>query len=484
MPKDENDSLPAHLRALLGGEEGTLRREAEKALGRSVERITTGRFGRAFKLGSLAASGGARVAMGRARQMLGRDGPTLSRDEGVALATQMLETFSELRGIAMKVGQMLSYVDDGLPPEMQKLLALLQRDAPPMPFDTVRTILAQELGRDPDQVFRSIEPVPLAAASIGQVHRAVLADGTAVAVKAQYPGIDKAMRSDLKNGKVGALFNRMLFVNTDVKGIMDELEERLLDECDYRKEAEYQRAFGQRFKGHPIIVVPEVHDISTQRVLVTTLHHGHSFYEWLATNPSAAERDRVTRAFYRFYLGSFYMDGLFNCDPHPGNYLFRDDGRIVFLDYGCCRRFNDERRRTWCTMAQAVRRDDPEEMDRVGRVIGFIPPGVEYDRAGYRTLLRYIYEPYLLDEPYDFAVHRPAKTFRSMFTENTNLFRMNMPADSVFLNRITFGLVSLMADIGSKLNIYRHADHYFAGNDPDWPEDPVLAAAREKSRAG
>jgi hypothetical protein len=129
-------------------------------------------------------------------------------------------------------------------------------------------------------------------------------------------------------------------------------------------------------------------------------------------------------------------------------------------------------------MAKAVRRDDPVEMDAQGRTIGFIPPGVDYDRASFRSLMRHIYEPYLVDEPYDFAVHRPGKTFRSMFTENPNLFRMNMPADAVFLNRITFGIVSLLTEIGTKLNCYRQADQYFAGYDPDWPADPVLAAAR------
>jgi predicted unusual protein kinase regulating ubiquinone biosynthesis (AarF/ABC1/UbiB family) len=254
--------------------------------------------------------------------------------------------------------------------------------------------------------------------------------------------------------------------------------ERLLDECDYRKEAAYQHAFGERLAGHPTIVVPKVHDdVSTSRVLVTTLEQGRSFYEWLGSSPDAAARDRVTRTFYRFYLGSFYLDGLFNCDPHPGNYLFRDDGKVVFLDYGCCRRFPEERRLAWIAMAKSVRGDNAEEMDRAGRAIGFIPPGVDYDRAAFRTLMRHIYEPYLIDEAYDFALHRPGKTFRTMFVENPNLFRMNMPADAVFLNRITFGLVSLMTEIGSRLNCYRQADFYFAQHDPDWPEDPKLAAA-------
>lgn len=474
-----DDRIPQHLRALLTADDGTLRNEIEKTLDRSVEKIATGRVGRAFKLGKIAMNGGARLALGRAKQLFGGEGPALSKDDGLALAKQMLETFSELRGVTMKLGQMLSYVDDSLPPEARKILALLQRDAPALPIETVRQVLTEELGRDPSTVFATFEERPLAAASIGQVHRATLLDGTAVAVKVQYPGIEQAMRSDLKNAKVGNLLQRALFVHTDIPAIMDELEQRLLDECDYTKEASYQEAFAERFRGHPGIVVPHVHrEVSTKRVLVTTLQKGRTFYEWLASNPSQAERERVSRLFYRFYLGSFYIDGYFNCDPHPGNYLFTDDGKVVFLDYGCCRRFPEERRLAWVEMAQVVRGDQPAELNRIGLKLGFLIDGVEYDRTAFRSLMRYLYEPYLEDAAYDFTRHKPMKTFRAMFTENANVFKLNMPSDAVFLNRITFGLVSLLTEIGAPLNCYRLADQYFARVDPDWPEDPVLLVPR------
>lgn len=471
---DRGRDLPAHLRALLG-EDGELRRAAQDSVAKSLERVSTGRVGRAVKLGSLAVSGGARLALGRAKRLLGGAGEApLSKEDGLALATRMVETFAELRGVAMKAGQMLSYVDDGLPEEMRKMLALLQRDAPPLSIEAVRGLLREELGAAADALV-GLEPAPIASASIGQVHRARLRDGTEVAVKVQIPGIDQAMRADVRNGKVAALFQRAFLVNTDVKGILEELEERLLDECDYTKEAAYQESFAKRFAGHPVIVVPRVfHDLCRRRVLVTAFEPGRTFHEWLAADPSPAERRRASHALYRFYLGSLYLDGIFNCDPHPGNYHFRDNGQIVFFDFGCCRRFSDERRRAWIEMARAIRSDDSDRIDRAARVIGFIPPAVEsYDRANFRDLMRHIYEPYLRDEDYDLALHRPGKTFRTMFTQNPNLFRMNMPADSVFLNRITFGLVSLMADIGAPLNMYRLADAYFEGRDPDWPDDPA-----------
>lgn len=483
MTEQRNETLPEHLEALLRGDDGTLRSEIEKALGGSLDRLSTGRMGRAFKMGRLAVGGGAKMAFGKARQLLkGGGGAVLETGEGVALAAQMLLTFSELRGIAMKVGQMLSYLDDMLPPEAQRILALLQRDASPMPWETVHQVLCEEHGRPPEESFAYINPTPMAAASIGQVHEGRLHDGTRVAIKVQYPGIEKAMRADLKNARVGALFKRALFINTDMKAVMDEIEQRFIDECDYRKEAAFQEIFYQRLKGHPLIVVPKVHhELVSARVLVTTLEEGKTFYQWLDSDPSPKEREQMSRAFYRFYIGSFYMDGIFHCDPHPGNFLFRDDGKIVFLDYGCARQFTEERRKAWIGIASIVPTDDREAIEAAAQKVGFTYEGKDYDWPSFRKLMRHLYDPYLVDEPYDFAKHKPAQTFRLMFLENPNLFKMNMPADAVFLNRITFGLVSLMSEIGAVLNVNQMSNAYFEMKDPDWPEDPVLI---ERARLG
>lgn len=472
----ERGRLSAHLGALLGRDE-RLRREVERVLEAPLEELSTSRLGRALKMGKVAASTTSRAVLDKARGLVGGTGER-DRSGDLATAVELLETFAELRGVAMKLGQMLSYVDDSLPPEIRRLLAVLQRDAPPMPAAEAERVIAAELGADWRTRIVEFEPTPLAAASIGQVHRGRLADGTEVAIKVQYPGMAEAMRADLKNARLLGLFQKLFFFRTDTESIFAELEERLLDECDYAKEAAYQEAFRARFAGHPHIVVPQVHaHVSTSRVLVTTFHRGKGFYEWLAESPSAERRARMTRTFYRFYLGSFYIDGYFNCDPHPGNYIFLEDDRVAFLDYGCARRFTDARRQAWVDMAKVTRLDDPEALHRQALEVGFFKPGVDYDRAAFRTLIRYLYEPYLVDAPYDFREHRPDRTFREMFTSNPNLFKLNMPADAVFLNRITFGLVSLLAELGAPLNCYRMADAYFARTDPDWPEDPHLTPA-------
>ncbi|MBI4818602.1 MAG: AarF/ABC1/UbiB kinase family protein [Deltaproteobacteria bacterium] len=450
-------ALPAHLRALLGDrDDGAAARLLALLERDEANPVSTSRLRRGLSLSKIAVKAGAHA-------LVGYD------PKGLELAVEMVRTFGELRGITAKLGQMLSYVDDALPPEAKKVLALLQRDLPAMPFSTVESVIEAELGKITDH-FVEFEQAPFAAASIGQVHRAQKRDGTLVAVKVQYPGIESAMAADLKNAKVGSLMKRVLFYNTDFDGIFSELEQRFLDECDYRKEADYQEDFGRRFAGHPVVVIPAVHRAETaRRVLTTTLVHGRSFHEWLASDPSTEERARATRAFYRFYLGSFYLDGLFNCDPHPGNYLFPDDGKIAFLDHGCARRYPPERIALWVELCRAVVNDHGPTLDRLAVTMGFFPEGFAYDRNGFRQLLRYLYLPYLEDVEFDFAGHRPVETFRRMFVDNPNLRTLNMPPDAVFLNRIGFGLVSLMSEIGCKLNIHRIAHAYFDGVDPDWP---------------
>jgi predicted unusual protein kinase regulating ubiquinone biosynthesis (AarF/ABC1/UbiB family) len=465
----DDDDLPEHLRPVVG--EGTserARRAIGKVTGGTLDKLSTGRLGRAAKLGKLAWAGGRAVLGDKVRSAMGGN----TTGSGQALATEMLQTFSEMRGISMKLGQMLSYLDDGLPPEAQRVLAVLQRDVQPMPWPKMQPVLEEGLGRPYEEIFAEVDATPIAAASIGQVHRGRLHDGTAVAVKLQYPGMAEAMKADLKNAKVLNIIQKGLSFSTDTAAITAELEQRFLDECDYEKEAAYQNAYQRRFAGHPTIVVPDVfEELSSGRVLVTRFERGRGYYEWLA-DASPTAREHAARTFYRFYLGAFYLDGLFNCDPHPGNYLFRDDGKIVFLDYGCCRRFEPPRLEQWIAFCKVICQDDEDGIDRTGRELGFVKGPGTYDREAFHDLIRYLYTPYLADAPFRFRDYRPQETFRRMFTENKNLFKLDMPPDTVFLNRINFGLVSLLAEMDAVINVRSTVDAYFEGIDPDWPEDP------------
>jgi predicted unusual protein kinase regulating ubiquinone biosynthesis (AarF/ABC1/UbiB family) len=483
MTKDKRGrEIPAHLQPLLDAQTDERTREAlEEALGAEGKRLKTGRWGRALEMSRFALGTGSRWLVEKARGAVSSEEEAEERKRKATqdLALQMIQTFSKMRGAAMKLGQMLSYLGDVLPPEAKKLLSVLQRDAPPMPWEQIRDQFFDAFGREPEEVFASFSHQPIASASIGQVHRATLHDGTPVAVKIQYPGIEEAMQADLKNGQFLGLFQQLIFFRTDTKAILRELEERFLDECNYLQEAAYQKEYARLLAGHPWIVVPEVHEEwTTKQILTTTYYEGKGFYEWLQSKPDAEVRDRVTRLFYRFYLGSFYLDGLFHCDPHPGNYSFLEDGRVVFFDYGCTRRFPEERRKLWVRMCRAVYRDKEEEMRELAYQVGFLKEGASCDWAAFRELMRYLYEPYLINEPFAFSRHKPHETFRKMFLDNPNLFKLNMPADAVFLNRIGFGLVSLLAEMETSLNCYEYAENYFVGTDPDWSEDPIFHLAR------
>ena len=475
--------LPPHLRALLETDnDEQLQQGIRKVLEiDETTSIRTGRVSRALRMGSMAAGTGRRWLTQRAKRLImhSTSAQEDARAAGIETAVELVKAFAELRGAAMKLGQMLSYVDDALPKEMRAILSMLTRDAPPMPWNTLRSQFEEEFGNPPENIFSDFEETPMAAASIGQVHRARLPDGRAVAVKIQYPGVLESLQADLKNSNVLMTFHRFLGFGVNTRELLTELETRLLDECDYRKEAAYQIRFGRRFANHPHIVVPAVvHEHSGRRILTTELYEGLSFYQWLASNPSPEQRNLASRMLYRFYQGSFYLDGLFNCDPHPGNYLFTEDNRFVFFDYGCARTYAPSRRRLWIGLNRAVVNDDRDQIRHHAMALGFFTAKTKLDFDAFVEMMRVAYKPYLSPGPFPFHEDKPGDNFRTLFTSNPNFRKLNMPADGVFLNRIMFGIFSLLGQIGGELDVHRQAGAYFQGEDPDWPDDPALQPPR------
>ena len=292
------------------------------------------------------------------RQGIGRVAGKLTRDEQKQLdrftreAERYVAVLGDMKGVAMKVGQMLSFLDAGAIPEQhraayQQIVGALQADAPPMQFETVRDVLELELEHPLEEVFAWIGERPMAAASIGQVHAARLPDGRDVVVKVQYPGVGDAIRSDLQNTELIASFARLgaklspIRVTADPTAIAEEITERVTEELDYRIEAANQADFHSHYEGHPFIRIPEVvSELSTERVLVMDQHDG---MRWTAALEQPQElKDAWGEVIYRFVFGSLYDFGEFNADPHPGNYLFHTDGGVTFLDFGCVKRFSPE----------------------------------------------------------------------------------------------------------------------------------------------
>jgi predicted unusual protein kinase regulating ubiquinone biosynthesis (AarF/ABC1/UbiB family) len=306
--------------------------------------IPTSRLSRSSKVGKLAATQAARQMGTRATNMA-------RSDEGKqrALAKRQLETAEQIvaalgtmKGAAMKLGQVMSFLDVGLVPEefreeFQAKLAELRDAAPKVSFKDMKKVIEGQYGARIDDVFQTFDPVPIAAASIGQVYRARLDDGRDVAVKVQYPGVAQAVRADMQNLGIILWLMKSVAPGLDPKAMGDEIRSRIDEELDYELEAQNQRTLARIYRGHPFIVVPAVvTSLSHEKVIVTEFVSGRGFEE-LKQLPQD-ERDRLGEIIFRFYFGCMYRHHQFSGDPHPGNSLLLDDGRMAFLDFGLFKR--------------------------------------------------------------------------------------------------------------------------------------------------
>jgi predicted unusual protein kinase regulating ubiquinone biosynthesis (AarF/ABC1/UbiB family) len=259
----------------------------------------------------------------------------------VRTAKDALEVVGNMKGVMMKFAQFASFQPQ-VPESAREHLKQLQAAAPPMTSELAAECIERELGASPTDVFARYHHDPIASASIGQVHRARTKDGRDVAVKVQYPGVDDAIRSDLANAE-GFIktFGAALGEDGDLTPHLEEVARRVGDELDYETEAENQRFFAERYRGHPFVKVPDVlEELTTPRVLTSEFVIGRGFYDVLGD--PARDRDRFGEIIFRFAFTSVFADGVFSGDPHPGNYLFLDDGRVCVLDFGLVKRTTPE----------------------------------------------------------------------------------------------------------------------------------------------
>ena len=310
----------------------------------------------------LGARVGTTAASNRARRVFASAERKEALDAELELRTaeDVAATLGNMKGVMMKLGQVASFVDDGMPEPVRQALEQLQADAPPMSVELAAEMVERELGAPPEKLFAEWDPVPIAAASIGQVHRAITRDGRAVAVKVQYPGVEEAIKADLAGMEMSMLPAPVVFKNFDVQPFIDELRERIGEELDYRIEASNQQLFADYYRGHPFIHVPDViASLSSERVLTSELATGVRFAEleeW-----EASERQLAAETIFRFVFRSLYRLKAFNGDPHPGNYLFRPGGRVTFLDFGLVKRFTDDDISQLLDLVDAMVLDDDME---------------------------------------------------------------------------------------------------------------------------
>ena len=350
---------------------------------RVAKELPTGRVRRAVKVGRLAggqtARGYATKAANLTRSSEGRR--TAAERRQLQAAEQIFEVLGQMKGAAMKVGQVASFVDTGaFPPEFQERvqakLAELREAAPRVPFERMRKVMENDLGEPLESVFAEFGEEAVAAASIGQVYRARLDDGREVAVKVQYPGVARAVRADLQNLGLIMRVAKRIAPGMDAKAMTREIRERLTDELDYEHEAQQHRAFARTWRNHPFIYVPPVvTELCSEHVLVTEWVEGRGFDDVRTMGPEA--RDRFGEIVFRFFFGSLYRNGHFSGDPHPGNYRLMPDGRVAFIDFGMTKRVAREDLDAEVSAIRAAMDGDADELHRRLAAMGFFDPADE-----------------------------------------------------------------------------------------------------------
>ncbi len=363
-------------------------------------------------------------------------------------AEDVARELGNMKGAIMKAGQMISFIAEGLPPAAKDALATLQADVAPMAPSLAEGVVTAELGQSISRLFLDWDPVPVAAASIGQVHRAVMPDGRLVAVKVQYPGVDRAIRSDLDNAELlYGLFSSYALKSLDTKALVDELRARMGDELDYRIEARRQTEFAERYRDHPFIRVPEVvPERSARRVLTSGWVDGQRWDEFLSAADEAA-RQRAGEVIFRFAQGSVHRHRVFNGDPHPGNYRFHRDGSVTFLDFGLVKRWTPGELEKLTPVLDPLLSHDTEGTVRCLVQAGFLAPDHGLDPELVWQYVSNPYEPYLQDQFTFTRQWTSAALARALDVSGPCadvVKRLDMPPSFVILDRVVWGVAALL----------------------------------------
>lgn len=424
--------------------------------------VPSGRVRRTMPLaGFTARAGGGRVVAGL-RERAGDDGAVERFHERTA--ERYAELLGHSKGLLMKAGQIMSLVDaqslgtGGFGP-YQKALSRLQADAPPMHSDLVHSIVEAELGSRKGE-FAEFCDEPMAAASIGQVHRATLRDGQQVAVKIQYPGVADVIRDDLANTEMLATFLRFLGAasgtTSDFRAGAREVAARIAEEVDYRHEAEMIESFSQLYHGHPFIRVPElVPRLSADRVLTMTYLDG---VDWAAAQKAdQGLKNTWAEIVVRCNYGNFRHANFFQADPHPGNYRFAADGTVGFVDFGCVKFLSERKRWLMVAMTRAAIEGRKQDYRDIMVEAGFVPVDSDLTadelHAWQQSL---IYEISTATQPVRYTPDTTARTVRAMFDvrqKDHPMARMNAPDDYIFISRHQLSGISLCVGLNATLPI-------------------------------
>src|SRR3954465_11464738 len=440
------------------------------------EGIPGGRVQRTAKVGHVLGSAGARYAGTRARNVVRSDETAATEVDKrhVEAAERMVDALGQLKGAAMKIGQLASFIDtDFLPPEYRELyqdkLSQLRSEAPSMPWKQVREVLEEEWDEPVEELFEDFEEEAAAAGARGQVHRATLPDGRRVAVKIQYPGVAKALRADMQNAGMIMRMAKALAPGLDAKAAAAELKERGLEELDYEYEAQNQRTFARAYRGHPFVYVPDVITrLSRSRVLVSEWVDGMGFEEIKALPQE--ERDRFGEIVFRFCFGSIYHLQHFNADAHPGNYLLLADGRVAFIDFGMTKQLDKEQIQLETAAVRAVLDDNPEELRRALADLGFLSKPKRVDAERLMQHVRAVGGWYLEDREVRIDSELVMNVMTAISDPRSEFYavmrRENLPANELMGRRMEFGVLAVLGQLQATRNWLRIGSEWWFADEP------------------
>src|SRR5215213_3653533 len=455
------------------------------------DRIPTSRISRTARVTGLAAGQAARQ-LGTATANLGRgeEGKQKALERRhVEAAQQIVSALGTMKGAAMKLGQVMSFLDVGLVPEeyreeFQRKLGELRDAAPKVRFSDMRKVVESELGEKLSEAFAEFDETPIAAASISQVYRARLHDGRDVAAKVQHPGVAQAVRADMQNiGMILRLMKRIA-PGLDVKATAEEIRSRIGDELDYELEAQNQRTMARIYRGHPFIVVPDVvSSLSREKVLVSDFVTGAGFDTVKAMDQAA--RDRVGEIVFRFFFGCMYRHRQFSGDPHPGNFLLQPDGKVAFLDFGLFKVMPEELIRIELECQRAGHEGDGDRLKQIFTETGFLQ---QPDRFRPDKLLAQFLDAtwwYVLDDEIELVPEVATQVMIEMSDPRSSHFGQmrheTLPADHLFGRRVEMLTLAVLSQLRACGNFHRIAREWMYG------DGPVTELGREEAafwRAG
>lgn len=407
---------------------------------------------RSLKLATLPIGIATRATASIGKRIIGANPELITAELQAKTAEQIFQTLGELKGGAMKMGQALSIFESMLPEEFaepyRNSLTRLQDSAPPMPDSTVDSVLVKNLGKEWQKQFRHFDHKPSAAASIGQVHKAIWHDGREVAVKIQYPGAAKALAADIKQASRIARLVAIIAPGVEIEPLLEEIQERMLEEIDYKKEARAQRAFAAAFENDPEFKVPKV-ILSTESMLIS---------EWLDGKPLSKviesgtqdERNRVGLLYERFLLSSPRRCGYLHADPHPGNFRVTEDGRLGVLDFGAIAHLPEGLPKTMGRLMSISMSNDPELVVKGLREEGFLLPGVSIDAQQLHDYLAPFTEPAQNTE-FTFTREWMRETFSRVSDPRNPDFtiglKLNLPPSYLMIHRVWLGSIGVLSQL-------------------------------------